>query len=165
MSEMIQTGWEPLQLEQWDNDMRAAVEEICRVGHEILKLHRSASERAAAVSVYWKLEPRLEQERKALLELLGGVREVSEKLSAVMVCATSENLTDASDCIDRNIPVVEQAFITIRHAALDLLRWTKRSGHLEDSALPEEYRHSYAALVTYTPKFRPRMLKLLDHLR
>lgn len=164
MTNALITGWEPLPLAQWEADMNVAIEEIRSIGHQIVEKHRTASEKSAEISDQWKLDERQEAEHDALLEMLRVVREVAVALSAVIEHATPNNMNQAAACIETNLPVIENTFVTIRHAALDLLRWTRRSGHLDDSDLPEKYRASYAALVAYTPKFRPKTLMLLDRL-
>lgn len=164
MTNAMITGWEPLPLEQWDADMNAAIETIRTVGREIVEKHSTASERAAEISDHWKLGERQEAEHDALLDMLGAVKQVSVALSAVIEQASIEKMNHAAETIEENLPVIEETFVTIRHAALDLLRWTRRSGHLDDSDLPEKYRQSYAALISYTPQFRPKLLLLLNKL-
>lgn len=164
MSEAMISGWDPLPLNQWDGDMTAAVEEIHRVGLQILEKHQTVSDRAAEVSNHWKLSERQEAEHEALQKLLDAVRAVSASLNTIFETGSPAAMAAATDTINTNLPVIEKSFITIRHAALDLLRWTRRDGHLEGSTLPEQYRASYAALVAYTPQFRPRIIQLLDDL-
>ena len=68
----------------------------------------------------------------------------------------------AVDVIHENLPEIEKAFLVSRHSALDLLRWADRSGFVEGSSLPANYRVSYSELVAYTPVFKPR-LEAMQH--
>lgn len=59
------------------------------------------------------------------------------------------------------MPEIASAFSEVRHCALDLLRWSCRSGHIEGSEWPARYRQSYAQLVSYAPDF-DRLWEALD---
>jgi hypothetical protein len=63
------SAFSPLPLDEWKADMTAAVGNICSLGLEILKVHRSAREEAAENSEHWKLEERQKEEHEALAEL------------------------------------------------------------------------------------------------
>jgi len=147
----------PLPLDEWKADMNAAVEDICSLGLEILKIHRAASENAAENSEHWKLEERQKEERKALLQFFDAGKIIFERLEVAMQQLEPKPMNTAADAIGQYLPRFEEAFVTMRHAALDLLRWTQRTGRIEGSTLPDEYRASYARLVSYTPKFKPRL--------
>jgi hypothetical protein len=147
----------PLPLDEWKADMTAAVDDICSLGLEILKVHRTASEKAAANAERWKLEERQQDEHAALLRLFDAAENITRKLDDAIQLLDDESLAAATAAIDRHLPSIEEAFLTARHAALDLLRWTRRAGRIDDSTLPDEYRAGYARLVSYSPKFRPRL--------
>lgn len=147
----------PLPLDEWKADVNAAVEDICSLGLEILKIHRSASKKAAENAELWNLEERQKEEREALLQSFDASGIILEQLEVAMQQLDAGALNIAAHAIDRHLPRFEEAFVTIRHAALDLLRWTQRTGRIEGSTLPDEYRASYARLVSYTPKFKPRL--------
>ena len=82
-------------------------------------------------------------------------------------------LNGCADVIEENLPRIEDSFVTSRHAALDLLRWSERAGKIEESTLPAEYRASYARLISHAPVIKPLteqfqqnllLLKKADHL-
>lgn len=58
----------PLPLDAWKADMTAAVGDICSLGLQILKVHRSASAEAEEQSKLWRLEERQKEEQEALAE-------------------------------------------------------------------------------------------------
>lgn len=147
----------PLPLDEWKADMNAAVDDIRSLGLEILVVHRAASEKADEQSKRWKLEERQEEERAALTQSFDTGRIILGQLDVAMRKMDAESMNAAAAAIDRHLPCFEEAFVTIRHAALDLLRWVQRAGRIEGSTLPDEYRASYARLVSYAPKFKPRL--------
>jgi hypothetical protein len=91
-----------------------------------------------------------------LLRLFDAAESINGKLDAAMQPPGAKSLTAATAAIDLHLPCIEESFLIARHAALDLLRWTRRAGRIEGSTLPDEYRTGYARLVSYSPKFKPR---------
>ncbi|MEN7972888.1 MAG: hypothetical protein ABFR47_03540 [Verrucomicrobiota bacterium] len=144
--------------------MNAAIENICSLGLKILKVHQSASEKALEQSRHWKLEERQKEERAALQQSFNVGEIVLGQLDVAMQRMEPEFLSAAAVAIDQNLPRFEEAFVTMRHAALDLLRWTQRAGRIEGSALPDEYRASYAQLISFAPEFKPRLEALQQEL-
>jgi hypothetical protein len=69
-----------------------------------------------------------------------------------------------AETIETSLPELQQEFLTIRHCALDLLRWARRYAHIEESDLPDAYRARYAQLLAYTPIFRPFLESLQGEL-
>jgi hypothetical protein len=161
----------PLPIDTWSSDMQAAIRQICDIGAQTLQRHRQASSKAAAVADQWRLESRLEDERQALRQLHDGARLVITAVDTSRRLVHSEGVSDAArhrtmrqcaETIDANLPHIEQAILTVRHSALDLLRWTQRSAYIEDSDLPAQYRSSYARLISYAPVFQP-VLETMRH--
>lgn len=154
----------PLPLEAWCADMQTAVEDIQRIGLEIVEKHSGVSEKAAENAAGWKLAERQREECDALIRLFKSIREIMIVLDTVFQFMRSDTMSIAANTIDMQLPVIEQAFLKIRHAALDLLRWTLRAGRMEGSPLPDEYRAAYSRLISYAPVFRPRLEKLQNQL-
>ena len=161
----------PLLIDTWSADMKAAIDQICEIGSLTLHTHREASDEAAVAADRWQLESRLEDERTALCQLFDRARLTVEAIENTRRLMHADEVSDATrhqsmrDCantIDENVPHISQAFLTVRHSALDLLQWTQRSGKIEGSELPANYRASYAKLVAYTPIFRP-FLESMQH--
>ena len=146
----------PLPLDEWKADMTTAVGTICSLGLEILNVHRSASAEAEEQARRWKLEERQKEEHEALLRLFDAAESINAKLDHAMQQLDDESFVAAAATIAEHLPCIETSFLIVRHAAQDLLRWTRRSGRIEGSTLPEEYRAGYARLVSYSPKFKPR---------
>lgn len=156
-----------LPIDTWSSDMQAAIDHICEIGQSTLQTHLQASDQAAKVAGEWKLAERLEDQRVALNELFANARLIIEAVESTRLLMMSseetspatlhQSLRDCTAAIDASLPKIERAFLTSRHSALDLLRWTRRSGKLDGSQLPAQYRSSYATLVEYTPVFKPRM--------
>jgi hypothetical protein len=157
----------------WLADMKAAVDRIFELGTAILDTHRLASDKAADNADRWNLVERIETERTALLCLVEKIREI---VQAVVQCrqlmhsdsASQDQILDTieycSATIESNLPDIEKALVTIRHVALDLLLWTQRSGKIEGSELPGEYRATYGRLIAYAPIFKPMLAALQDEL-
>ena len=156
----------PLPIDQWSDDMDAAVNEICRIGRQILRTHEKASPKAAEVASGWKLAERLQDEHEALGRLFQSVRRMLESMEVVGRMMRAADVDDAdlhqamrqcANTIEEGLPTLQQDFLTVRRCALDLLRWTRRDGRIEGSELPDTYRAGYAKLIAYTPIFRPRI--------
>ena len=168
---MLSSTSSPLPIDAWSADMKAAIDQICEIGSLTLDTHRKASDRAATVADQWQLAARLEDERVALGRLFDSASQAIVAIEDVRRLMASQDVADGTrhrsmrDCaetIDANLPHIEQAFLTVRQSALDLLRWTQRSGHIADSDLPSRYRASYAKLTSYTPTFKP-FLEAMQH--
>jgi hypothetical protein len=162
---------DPFPIEPWAADMRTAVQQVCDVGQQLLQRHRKANERAAAIADQWELAKRLEDERAGLERLFQSVRAIIESLEETRQkmhddggdsSALHPSLENSAHTIEEQLPRLEQALLTVRHAALDLLRWAKQWGCIEDSPLPDRYRESYAKLISYAPVFQPR-LEAMQH--
>ena len=152
-------------LQQWRADMESAIDVVCETGKVLLATHRQASPEADAAAGKWGLEEKLEQEREALTNILArmektlvgtgsleralreaiGSARYSEPLETQVVRDTGVLATALSG--------LEAEFSDVRHCALDLLRWSSRSGRVDGSDLPENYRQSYAKLISYAPDF------------
>jgi len=96
------------------------------------------------------------EEQEALLRLFDAAEGINGKLDIAMLQLDAESLGAATTAIEEHLPSIEASFLIVRHAAQDLLRWTRRAGRIEESTLPDEYRAGYARLVSYSPKFKPR---------
>jgi hypothetical protein len=155
---------DPLPIDEWSAAMKTAIEQICEIGSRTLQVHRTASDTSAAIADGWQLAERLEDERAALLDLFESARRIVEAIESTRRCVQADvsastqhgSMRQCADVIDENLPHIEQAFLTARHSALDLLRWTQQFGHIEGSDLPAQYRASYAKFIEYSPVFRPR---------
>jgi hypothetical protein len=161
----------PFPIDKWSADMKAAIEQICEIGLQTMHTHRTANDKAAETADQWNLAERLEDERSALNQLFESVRQIIQALEGtrrlihgndVAEATLHQSMHESATTIDDNLPNFEQALLTVRHSALDLLRWTRRAGHLEESQLPGQYRASYANLLAYTPVFKPR-LEAMQH--
>jgi hypothetical protein len=156
----------PLPLERWSADMQAAIVEICEIGSRLLTQHRGASETSSQIADQWRLQDRLEEERAALGDALGTLHRIWAAIDAtrefmnrtgVDETPLQQSMRECADVIDASLPLLQRDFMTIRHRALDLLRWERRFGHIDGSELPNDYRASYARLLAYAPVFRPRL--------
>jgi hypothetical protein len=163
----------PLPIEAWSADMSAAIDQIREIGQHTLETHRAASDKAAESAEHWKLAERQKDERAALHQLFGSSRLIIEavedtrqlmRADDVAVATLHESMHATAAAIESNLANIEEAFLTIRHCALDLLRWTGRAGRIDDSELPSQYRASYARLIAYTPVFKPRLEAMQDEL-
>lgn len=155
---------DPLPIDEWSAAMKAAIEQICDIGHKTLQTHRKASDKAAAIADGWQLETRLEDERVALGRLFENARRIVEAIELTRQVIQSDaaetdqldSIRECADAITESLPHIEHSFLEARHSALDLLRWTQQFSHIEESDLPAQYRASYARLIEYSPVFRPR---------
>jgi hypothetical protein len=156
----------PLPLEPWSADMQAAIAEICEVGSRLLTQHRGASEMSSQIADQWRLQDRLQDERAALGNALSTLHRIWAAIDTARECMNRtgvdethllQSIRECADHIDNGLPPLQRDFMTIRHCALDLLRWEQRFGHIDGSELPNDYRSSYARLLAYAPVFRPRL--------
>lgn len=154
----------PLPIEEWSTVMTTTIDQICTLGLEIVDTHQAASDKAKEVCRNWKLAERQDEEREALRTLFASARAVVEKLEVVMNKMEPIAMREATDSIEKHLPKIEQAYLTVRHAAVDLLRWTKRSGHVEGSPLPDRYRECYGRLISFSPILQPRLENLQQDL-
>ncbi|MGI9244713.1 MAG: hypothetical protein ACR2RV_28175, partial [Verrucomicrobiales bacterium] len=156
---------------RWHDDMRQAIDQICDVGARLFEHHRSAGPKAEAAAIRWKLGERLGDERAALDCILGNMGEIirgTEHLEELLASPGDRGVGEwephvigLSRLLHRALPEISSAFSDVRHCALDLLRWTTRSGHIEGSEWPDRYRQSYARLISYAPDF-DRLWEALD---
>lgn len=162
-----------LPLEQWNSDMQTAVDNIFAVGKQLLSVHRGASPKATEVAVQWNLEDRLEEERQALNDSVVMLRGVLTSIDAVWCLMNQaqiqesqmrQSMRECAKLIGATLPSLQRNFLTIRHCALDLLRWSRQFAEITESDLPDEYRASYARLLAYTPIFRPALESLQSDL-
>lgn len=159
----IQPSQDELPLEPWLQDMRAAVIEIEEIGKALLQVHSQASQQAAHVAEQWQLEKRLDEESQALHAAFQTLREILTAVDAVRSGLrdgdfrpeTRQAFSDCAQLIESRLASLQQEFLTIRHSALDLLRWEQQFAQRKDSHLPAAYRSSYSRLLAYTPVFRP----------
>ncbi len=146
-----------LPLKQWKTDMEAAVDSVCSQGLNLLEVHSEASDKAKESAREWKLGERQDKKRDTLLQLLDATVCVIEKLDTAMQSLSPLEMKTASRVIREKLPEIEERYLFIRHTSLDLLRWARRAGKIEDSTLPADYRASYAKLTSYAPIFKPRL--------
>ncbi len=167
------SGIPPFPIDSWLADMTVAIGRVAELGASILETHRLASDEAAEAADRWHLAERLIEEREALLGMVGSVRQIIESIGecrrllhedAAAGADLDRAMSRCADTIDAELPEIEQAFVTIRRVALDLLQWTQRSAKLDGSPLPGEYRANYADLLAHTPVFKPLMAAFLDDL-
>ena len=156
----------PLPLEPWSTDMQAAIAEICKAGSRLLSEHRGASETSSQIADQWRLQDRLQDERAALGNALGTLHRIWAAIDAARECMNRsgvdethllQSFRECADQIDNGLPLLQRDFMTIRQCALDLLRWERQFAHFDDSKWPNDYRGSYARLLSYAPVFRPRL--------
>lgn len=156
----------PLPIDKWSADMQTAIDQICEIGLLTLHTHREASDKAAAVADQWHLESRLDDEHAALRQLFDRARLIVEAIEDTRRRMRADDISaamrDCANAIEENVPHITQALLTVRHSALDLLRWTQGSAKIEGSDLPDRYRASYAKLIAYTPIFKP-FLESMQH--
>lgn len=160
-------------LEQWAADMRTAVDEIGTLGSQLLELHRQQSQRAMEAADRWKLHQRLEGERAALESVFTALHRIlsaAEKTKRLMdrqdtpAETLASSMRECAEVIESELPAVQDQFLTIRHCALDLLRWIHRFSEADDGGLSGRYRESYGRLLAYTPIFRPRLEAMREDL-
>ena len=158
---------EEFPFEAWLADMQSAITQICKAGANLFEEHRQASDKAEKAALLWKLESRLDLERDALEQIVQNARSivtgVLELKPALRSMLEHSDMPDTSKWesliglhsrrLDKALPAIESNFAEVRHHALDLLRWSSRAGHLEGSSLPDEYRSTYAQLISYAPVF------------
>ncbi|MFN0129097.1 MAG: hypothetical protein ACKV19_20690 [Verrucomicrobiales bacterium] len=153
-----------LPLERWAAYMQAAIGEISDIGPQLLAQHRGASETASQIADQWRLQDRLEDERAALgnaLRTLHGIWTAIDATREFMNrtgmdgTPLRQSMRECADAIESGLPPLQRDFMTIRHCALDLLRWERKFAHIEGSELPNDYRAGYARLLDYAPVFRP----------
>ena len=144
-----------LPLADWRRDLEAAIEDIQQLGLEIVRTHSEASLLAAQRSRGWKLAERQQEEHSALHTVLDALAHILSALEAVRPAFEERAVEEAAAAIENNVSALDEAFVVVRHAAFDLLLWTRRSGQLEDSPLPDRYRGAYRKLIAYSPIFRP----------
>ena len=144
-------------LDEWAASMASAVDEIDRFGRELLSRHRGISARAEEVCVNWRLEERQAEQRMALESLLGAGRGILEKLGEAERSLEPKLMEDAAACIEQNLPAVEEAFLSVRHCAQDLLQWAERHGNEPLAELRADYRAQHGKLTAYAPVFKPRL--------
>lgn len=147
-------------VDEWAMAMKDAVSTIIRIGRDLVATHRLASEKAEEVCRNWKLEERQAGERESLDALFKSGREILEKLNGVIVTRNPADMAASAKAIERNLPVVEDSFLQVRHCAQDLLHWARRYGDVEDCHLAEEYRACHARLTSFSPVFKPRLESL-----
>jgi hypothetical protein len=144
--------------------MRTAVDEICQTGLQLLEVHSASNERSAHVADQWKLKDRLDDERRALGDAFRSLHRMLETIDDTRTLMKQEgsdesqlrqSMADCATVIESQLPPLQRTFLTIRHCALDLLRWARRFAPIEGSELPDQYRASYSRLLAYTPLFRP----------
>ena len=135
--------------------MKTAIEAVQDLGLAIVKTHSEAGEDAAKACREWKLAERQAEEHAAMGQVLPMVADICRHLESVVREPSTGEMVEAAGAIEHHLPALEGAFLKARHAALDLLLWTRRQGRLEKSDLPDRYRSSYAALSGYTPIFKP----------
>ena len=140
--------------------LSGAVDEICRLGSKLIETHSSGSERAAEVCRNWRLAERQEKERAVLMDMFRAGRVILEALDAVMSSPDPARMKMAAEAIERGLPRVEDAFLSIRHCAQDLLHWSNRFAPSGESELPNDYRAAHARLIQFAPVIKPRLENL-----
>jgi hypothetical protein len=157
----------------WLADMKTAVAEITAIGSSILEAHREASARAAANAEDWHLVERLDRTREAMHCNVNSLRQIIESIENCRHAIYAEHPVEAeiheaanfcSNTIEQRLPAIEDGLVTIRQSVLDLLQWTQRSGRLDESELPEQYRASFAKLIAHSPTFKPLMTSFQEDL-
>ena len=146
-----------LPVEEWSAAMAAAVDGICRLGAELVAVHRASSDRAEEVCRNWRLAERQKEEHAVLDDVFSSGRAVLEKLDAVLQAPAPAAMKDAADAIENSLPLLDDAFLHIRHCAQDILHWAGRYAPAGGSSLPEAYRESHARLISYAPVLKPRL--------
>ncbi|KAA5535680.1 hypothetical protein FYK55_28365 [Roseiconus nitratireducens] len=152
-------------MQQWLADMQRAVDGFCGVSSQLLTRHRAASEEARQVEEQWRLGDRLREERSALNHVIRDLHSLLTKIDALRISirctedfsVLAPAMRETAEQIESVLPSLQADFLTIRHSALDLLRWEKRFAHIEDSDLPAQYRERCGQLLSYTPLFRPAL--------
>lgn len=153
-------------VEEWVTEMDSASGDICLLGQALIAAHRKTGGRAEEVCENWKLSQRQAEARQVLDSLFLAARDVLEKLTDAAQNMETETMYEAAEAIERNLPIIEDAFLAIRHCAQDLLHWAQRYAVLEGSTLPDDYRKCHARLIAFTPVLKPRLeslqMKLLE---
>jgi hypothetical protein len=144
-------------VDEWAAAMSVAAGEIDETGRSMVATHRQASERAEEVCRNWRLQERQAEERVALENLFASAREILEKLNHAVGSDDPVRLAVAAKAIERYLPEVEQAFLTVRHCAQDLLQWADRHGDPEHHELTAAFRALHGRLTSYAPVFKPRL--------
>lgn len=140
--------------------MADAVDEICRLGAELVAAHRAGSDRAEEVCRNWRLAERQEAEREVLGGLFRTGRDILAVVNGVLLSPTPGRMKAAAAAIEPNLQPIEDAFLDIRHCAQDLLHWAKRYPPAGGSGLPDAFRASHARLISYAPVLKPRLEQL-----
>ena len=170
---MHQVNLEPFPIDPWASEMQSAMERVSELGLQVLQQHREGNEKAAEIAEEWRLAERLQDEQDALARLFRSVREIMlalEHTRQQMYAGPSQeseayaSMRSSAEVIESRLSQIEQALLTVRHSALDLLLWADRWGHREGSSLPAAYRESYARLIAYAPVFQPRLEAMQDDL-
>ena len=165
-------------IDDWVNDARAVIQRIGETGRELLEVHGAASPRAAETAEAWRLAERVEEGQAALASFLesaeaivrGAISLEAILRSAVAETASPENpdwapaMVTQARLLDETLPAIDAAFVTIRHSALDLLRWSRRSGQLEGSDLSDRYRAGFIELTSHAPSFDAQAATLEEEL-
>ena len=144
-------------LVEWGEAMAAAVDDIDQAGRKLLATHRTSSDRAEEVCRNWQLEERQAEQRLALEALFSAGKEILVLLDTAEGSLEPGAMIVAASCIDRNLPLVETAFLTVRHCAQDMLHWADRHGKPEHVYLTDDYRALHGELTAYAPVFKPRL--------
>jgi hypothetical protein len=146
-----------LPIKEWGMAMQLAANNIYMLGSQLISSHRGSSERANEVCRNWLLVERQADEKVALNDLIRAAGDILNNLDNAMHGLTPQSMQSAADSIERNLPQIEDAFLTVRHCAQDLLHWAQRYGAQGDSSLESEYRASYEELISFAPIFKPRL--------
>jgi hypothetical protein len=146
-----------LPVKEWSRAMRLATANISKLGSQLIAAHRSESDRANEVCVNWSLAERQLDEQQALIDLVRAAKDILVNVDDAMRGMTPRLMQLAVDSIERNLPLIEEAFLTVRHSAQDLLHWVQRYGSKNDDSLQDMYRASYNELISFAPVFKPRL--------
>lgn len=152
------TGRTPAFNEQeWAAAMAAAVAEIDETGRDLVATHRQNSARAEEVCRNWGLEERQAEERAALESLIAAARKILQKLNTALEPGDASDLAAAAATIEDALPVVESAFLTVRHCAQDLVQWADRHGDPAHQGVTDTFRALHGRLTAWAPVFKPRL--------
>lgn len=165
-------------IDDWASDAREVIQRIGDSGRELLEVHRASSPRAEETAAGWGLSERLGEGQSALetfldsaeaivrgaLSLEGALRSAVSGDSAASDSDWLPAIENQAGVLNTHLPAIEAAFVTIRHTALDLLRWSRRSGHLEGSELPDRYRACFVELTSHAPSFDAQAATLEEEL-
>lgn len=142
---------------EWSEAMAAAVSEIDDTGRDLVAAHRQNSERAEEICRNWGLAERQAEERVELDSLFAVAREILQKLNTALTTGDAVDLAAAAGSIENGLPVVENAFLTVRHCAQDLIQWADRHGDPEHHGVTDRFRKLHGRLTAWTPVFKPRL--------